>query len=198
MRLIQLKNRNSGKINPLGKNSLCCLCDFPLPADSEKVWFDFVVRCEYLFLRNIYLYEDLKQLNIENEENYENIIRRLIEYYPLFENAIQEGDMRDEVMSFLLEDLSNCYSTLEELRKEIDHTSIPKKKFNSKKTLFSEKLIAFLYSSMLKFCKTSKVKGIPMSQKFLENIVAITEDNLCIHHSHVTGEIKGYAHFFLQ
>ena len=49
---------------------------------------------------------------------------------------------------------------------------------------------------MLKFCKTSKVKGIPLSQKFLENIVAIMEDNLCIHHSHVTGEIKGYAHFF--
>ena len=135
-------------------------------------------------------------MNIENEENYEDIIRRLIEYYPLFENAIQEGDMCDEVMNFLLEDLNNCYSTLEELREEIDHISIPKKRFNSKKALFSEKLIAFLYSSMLKFCKTSKVKGIPLSQKFLENIVAIMEDNLCIHHSHVTGEIKGYAHFF--
>ena len=175
---------------------MCCLCDFPLAADSEKGWFDFVVRCEYLFLRNIYSYEDLKQMNIENEENYEDIIRRLIEYYPLFENAIQEGDMCDEVMNFLLEDLNNCYSTLEELREEIDHISIPKKRFNSKKALFSEKLIAFLYSSMLKFCKTSKVKRIPLSQKFLENIVAIMEDNICIHHSHVTGEIKGYAHFF--
>ena len=152
------------KDNPLDKNSLCCLCDFPLAADSEKGWFDFVVRCEYLFLRNIYSYEDLKQMNIENEENYEDIIRRLIEYYPLFENAIQEGDMCDEVMNFLLEDLNNCYSTLEELREEIDHISIPKKRFNSKKTLLSEKLIAFLYSSMLTFCKTSKVKGIPVSK----------------------------------
>ena len=72
--------------------------------------------------------------------------------------------MCDEVMNFLLEDLNNCYSTLEELREEIDHISIPKKRFNSKKTLLSEKLIAFSYSSMLTFCKTSKVKGIPVSK----------------------------------
>ena len=104
--------------------------------------------------------------------------------------------MCDEVTNFLLEDLDNCYPTLEDLREEIDHISIPKKKFNSKKTIFSEKLIAFLYSSMVKFCETSKVKGIPLSQKFLENIVPIMEDNLCIHHSHVTGEFKGYAHSF--
>ena len=54
-------------------------------------------------------------MNIENEENYEDFIRRLTEYYPLFENAIKEGEMCDEVMNFLLEDLNNCYSTLEEL-----------------------------------------------------------------------------------
>ena len=135
-------------------------------------------------------------MNIENEENYEDIICRLIEYYPLFGNAIQEGDMCDKVMSFPLEDLKNCYSTLEELREETDHISFLKKRFNSKKILFSEKLIAFLYSSMLNFCKTSKVKGILLYKKFFENIVAIMEDNLCMHHSHVTGETKGYAHFF--
>ena len=49
---------------------------------------------------------------------------------------------------------------------------------------------------MLKFCKTRRVKVIPMSQKFLENILAIMEDSLCTHYSHVTGEIEGYAHFF--
>ena len=42
------------KDNPLDKNLLRRLCDFPLAVDSEKDWFDFVVRCEYLFLRNIY------------------------------------------------------------------------------------------------------------------------------------------------
>ena len=104
--------------------------------------------------------------------------------------------MCDKVRDFLLEDLNNCYSTLQDLREEINDISVPKKIFPSKKTLFSLKLIAFLHSSMVSFCKTNKVKGIPLSQKFVENIIAIMENTCCIHHSHVTGEIKGYAHSF--
>ena len=49
---------------------------------------------------------------------------------------------------------------------------------------------------MVNFCKTDKVKGIPLFQKFIENITAVMENMHCIHHSHVTGEIKGYAHTF--
>ena len=135
-------------------------------------------------------------MNIESENNYKDIIRRLIEYYPLIENALQEDDMCDEVENLLTEDLNNCYPTLDDLIEEIDHISISKKKFNFTKTFFSEKLIAFLYLSMVKFSETGKVKGIPLSQKFLENIVVMMEDNLCIRYSHVTGEIKDYAHYF--
>ena len=104
--------------------------------------------------------------------------------------------MCDEVRNFMLEGLDNNYSSLQDLREEIDHISIPKKRFASKKTLFSGKLLAFLYSSMVNFCKTNKVKEIPLSQKFIENIRAIMENTHCIHHSHVTGEIKGYVHSF--
>ena len=78
------------KGNPVGSNTVCYLCDFPFVADIEKGWFDFVVGCEYLFLKNIYTYDDLKQINIENEENYEEILLRLIQFYPLFENALKE------------------------------------------------------------------------------------------------------------
>ena len=190
------KKQDFRKKNPVDSNTVCYLCDFPLSADSEKGWFDFVVRCKYLFLKNIYSYNDLKQMNIENEENYEEILLRLIEFYPLFENALQEGELCDEVRYFLLEDLNNCYPTLQDLREDINHISIPKKRFASKKTLFSEKLIAFLYSNMVNFCKTDKVKGIPLFVKFIENITAVMENMHCIHHSHVTGEIKGYAHTF--
>ena len=100
--------------------------------------------------------------------------------------------MRD----FLLEDSNNCYSTLQDLREEINHISIPKKKFASKKTLFSKKLTAFLYSSMVSFCKTNEVKGIPLFQKFIENIIVIMDNTRCIHHLHITGEIMGCVHSF--
>ena len=64
------KKQKFRKGKPIDKDSLCCICDFSIAVDGEKGWFDFVVECEYLFLRNIYSYEDLKQMNIENEENY--------------------------------------------------------------------------------------------------------------------------------
>ena len=101
--------------------------------------------------------------------------------------------MRD----FLLEDLDNCYSTFQDLREKINHISIPKKRFTSKKTLFSEKLIAFLYSSMVNFCKTDKVKGIPLSQKLIENVLAIMENTLHTPLARNWGN-KRLCSFFLQ
>ena len=103
----------------------------PLVADSEKGWFDFVFRCKYFFLSNIYSYNDLKQMNIENQKNYEEILRKLIELYPLFENALQKGKLCDEVRDFMLEDLNNYYSIFQDLREETDHISIPKRRFAS-------------------------------------------------------------------
>ena len=120
----------------MDSSTVCYLCDFPLTADSEKGWFDFVVRCEYLFLRNIYSNDDLKQMNIESKENYKEILLRLIEFYPLFESALQDGEICDKVRDFLLEDLDNCYSTFQDLREEINHISISKKRFASKKHYF--------------------------------------------------------------
>ena len=68
------KKQDFRKENPVGSSTLCYLCDFPLVADSEKGWFDFVAGCEYLFLKNIYTYNDFKEMNIKNEENYEEIL----------------------------------------------------------------------------------------------------------------------------
>lgn len=49
---------------------------------------------------------------------------------------------------------------------------------------------------MINFCRTNKVKSIPLSKKFIKNLKSIMKNTHCIHHCHVTGEIKGYAHMF--
>ena len=67
------------------------------------------------------------------------------------------GHICDEVRNFLVEDLNDCYTTIKELREDIYYVPVPKKAFSSKKTLFPEKLLAFLYSTMSTFCKTGKV-----------------------------------------
>ena len=60
------KKQDFRKENPVDSRTVCYLCDFLLVADSEKGWFDFVVGCEYLFLKIIYTYDDFKEMNIEN------------------------------------------------------------------------------------------------------------------------------------
>ena len=56
--------------------------------------------------------------------------------------------------------------------------------------------MAFLYSNMISFCRTDKVRGIPLSKKFISGISHIMENTHCIHHLHISGEILGYAHMF--
>ena len=65
-------------------------------------------------------------MDIETEEKYTEIVHQLLESYPLFEKALDDGDIADEVRNFLLEDLNDCYSTLLELKEEIQHVSLPK------------------------------------------------------------------------
>ena len=101
-----------------------------------------------------------------------------------------------KLRKFLAKDLDDCYSTLKELKDNILHVSVPKKTFSSRKISFSEKSLAFLYSSMIKFIRTDKVKGIPLSENFIENLNGIMTNAIQIHHSHVTGKIIGYAHNF--
>ena len=110
--------------------------------------------------------------------------------------ALDDGDVADEVRNFLLEDLDDCYSTLLELKEKIQHVSLLKKRLATKKNLFSKKLLAFLYSAMVRFCETDKVKGIPLSKYFLENLKGIMTSKNHLHHSHISNEIIGYVHSF--
>ena len=60
-----------------------------------------------------------------------------------------------------------------------------------------EKAIIFLYNHSIPFLKIDKITGdVPISNKFLSNIISIFENKIAIHHSHVTGKIVGYAHDF--
>ena len=85
------------------------------------------------------------------------------------------------------------YKTFNCLREDIKKISLPKKPY-AKKKVFKEKLVAFLYSNIIPFCMTDKVQGIPISQKFIANTIGMLDNTRCIHHSHLTGHIIGYAH----
>lgn len=64
------------------------------------------------------------------------------------------------------------------------------------KTGFSDKILAFIHSTLIKFIPTDKVKGLPISKNYLGKIRGIMNNQTHIHHSHVPGEITGYVHSF--
>ena len=84
---------------------------------------------------------------------------------------------------------------------EIDIHEVDEIISNIKKIKMSEKddqkIIIYLYKHAIPFIKRNKFKTeIPFSNKFLSNITSIINDKIVVHHSHVSGEIIGYAHDF--
>lgn len=106
-------------------------------ADSEhKPWYDFVVECEYLFLRNIYSNNDLQKMKIDDIEKYYEIFDRLVELFPVVESALGDGDVCFEFRGFMEVEL---HSTLRETKEDIDNIVIAKKKKDSVNLSFSTK-----------------------------------------------------------
>lgn len=96
----------------------------------------------------------------------------------------------------MLEDLATSFHTLSEVKDDIEHIAVAnKKKFASKPDL-SDKIIHFIYLTLFKFAGTNKVKGIPVSKNFIENLKGIMKDKTHIDHSHITIEVIGYAHSY--
>ena len=111
--------------------------------DAEDEGFDFVAKCEHLFLRNIYSSDELEQMDIETKKRYTDRLYRVFEFYSKFEAVPvqEEGDVSDEMLSSSREDLDDSYPTPIELKDDIRHVSIPptKKKFHQKGIGFQKK-----------------------------------------------------------
>lgn len=93
----------------------------------------------------------------------------------------------------MLEDLDNMYSTISEFKEDVDSVDVARK-FG--KYEFSDKIISFIYSTLIKFVETDQVKGMPMSKIFVDNSKGIMRNKTHIHHLLVSGKIIGYAHSY--
>ena len=197
MILIIIKKTNGEKKNPLTNDTVCTICDFPIDPYTENGWFDHVVNSEHLFLRNIYSHSQMKIMGIDDIDEYKEGLYRLLNIFTDFEDALQYGQPSEEVIDFIRElDLCDTYDNFNSMREDIEKVSLPRKSFPKKQELFRNKMVALLYSNLIPFCMTDKVKGVSISKKFIWNILSIESNTKCIHHSHITGNIYGYAHSF--
>ena len=187
------------KENPtIPSKTTCSICGFLLDVQARgehKRWYDFIIECEYLFLRNIYNHTDLQKMKIEDIEKYNEIFNRLVELFPVVESALEYRDTCVEFEDFMSEELDNVYSSVSEMKEDIGNVVVTKKIF-CKPPDFSDKIISFIYFLLIKFVETDKVKGIPTSKNFIENLKGIIRNITYIHHSHISEEIIGYAHSY--
>ena len=89
-----------------------------------------------------------------------------------------------EFQDFVQIELDGAYSTIQEIKNKINNIVV-KKMFCKTKTDFADKIINFIYSSLIKFVTADKIKGIPLSKNFIENLKGIMNNKTHIHHSHI-------------
>ena len=94
-----------------------------------------------------------------------------INIYNDFELALDGGLETSEFTDFFGNELENFYSTVEELKEATDAIIVKKKTFA--KVDFADEIISFIYSHLIKFERTNKMNGTPMSKNFIENLKGI-------------------------
>ena len=80
---------------------------------EHKRWYEFTVECEYLFLRNTYSDTDLQKMEIDDIEKYYEIFDRLVDFFPVVESALEDGNTGTEFEDFTSTELDNLYSTID-------------------------------------------------------------------------------------
>ena len=134
--------------------------------------------------------------NMKDIASYYYEFERFIDLVTVVEEALgcpQWIKEKEKFKQFMENDLYCQYAHLGDLKEAKDEVQV-KKVFG--KCNYLDEIICFIYSSIMEFKKTDKVKGTPISAKFIENIKGILNNQIRIHHSHTSGEILGYSHSY--
>ena len=203
---IESKNEFERK-NPIDwENGECVLCRFPLEANptnpqNEKMSYgDFIIKKEHMFLRNIFSKEELvKSSSINTFESFHMHFIKFLEIVVFLEDEINLSRQFSDcpypnLIRFIQKYLSefNCF---EEIKQEIESIQI-KGYVNSKIPKFNLQLYAFVYDKVMTFPFSKFECETVTTANFFISVHRIINGKIHLHHSHVTGEVKGYAHDF--
>ena len=187
----------------------CVICKMPVRPffsspdcpDSKMYYGDYIIRYEYKFLRNIYSQEQLnwspQMKSLESYyEAFQSYIHHAIEIYRLLSNFnMRLRDISMEVRDFLETNFDNC--DLEYIKNEIMQTDIKNALKLCGKSIpkFRLKIYAYLYDELFCFPPDTNFDTVT-SKKVFNHVHNQINQKLHLHHSHITGEIIGYAHDF--
>ena len=203
---IESKNEFERK-NPIDwENGECVLCRFPLEANptnpqNEKMSYgDFIIKKEHMFLRNIFSKEELvKSSSINTFESFHMHFIKFLEIVVFLEEEInssrQFSDCSYPNLIRFIQKYFSEFDSFEEIKQEIESIQI-KGYVNSKIPKFNLQLYAFVYDKVMTFPFSKFECETVTTANFFISIHRIINGKIHLHHSHVTGEVKGYAHDF--
>ena len=150
------------KKTPLTPESISLVCEFlvDVNASSERKRSDFVVERRHHFLRNIYSIDEFKVMKIDTTEKYSKIFERMLSLFLVVGIAFEDDIESTELKQFTEDDLGGLYNHVEEVKEY--KVSIPVKKNSFCKVDYTNKILTFTFSELIKFEKTGKNKGVPM------------------------------------
>ena len=138
--------------------------------------------------------------NLKTFENFYNAFEYFIETVVLLKdenyfrsnNSQQQEKIKDffEIYCPDCSDSSELMELIDDFRIIQNFSGYPKKKDNQ-----FYKLVGF-YEHVINFMKTEKLKGPIISKNFLSNVDHLIHGKTVIHHSHIAGDVIGYAHSF--
>ena len=189
---------------------LCCLCKFPLQTNpifyenddndkNEMTFGDFIIKKEHMFLRNIFSKEELsKSSSIGTYQAFYKSFIEFLEVVDFLDNNIESSMQFSQCFihnRYLIAKYFNEYETFDEIKQKIDNVEI-KGCANTKIPKSALKLYAFVYDKVMKFPFSKFEFKTVTTVNLFQSVYRIINTKVHLHHSHVTGQIKGYAHDF--
>ena len=192
--------------NPIDwENGICEICTFPLDVKpSEKVnskkitYGDFIIQKEHKFLRNVLSKEDLKKSeSIKSLESFHEKFRKYIRICIFAEDSLRTINefsecFHEELIDYINENFEEI-ENFEELKELISEVKVKSK---SKISKFNMQIYAFFYKEIMKFPNTFFESQAFTTNDLFDFVHKLINVKIHLHHSHITGEIKGYSHDF--
>ena len=131
-------------------------------------------------------------------EKYHEAFKKMLRIVVLFNtNYSKESDVEDISDDCLIEFFNEINNdSFEKIILEIENTEIRNMKWENRKDLKLKKIIDFVYLSLMDFSNNKfEIKAVP-TKEFFSNVRDLIYGGYVIHHSHVSGQMIGYAHDF--
>ena len=188
------------------ENGQCFLCKFPLeanptdPHNENMSYGDFVIKKEHMFLRNIFTKEELsKSCSISTFEAFHKHFVEFLEVVIFLEEGINSSSDFSScsylnLVRFIRRHFSEFHS-FKQIKQEISDIEI-KGYTNYKIDKFKVQLYAFVYQRIMQFPFSKFQYETVTTSHFFQSVHRIINVKIHLHHSHITGEVKGYVHDF--